>query len=235
MWRDFEVATKPGVDTSTVSLTISYKREYWARDCKLRLTMDNTSCTIDLEDFAPRSTRVLQAPVITDSFHREISYTTHQGLTMLATGAYARSLEEKDFLELLKGRDTYSFLSKLLNAEVVTAEGQKAPPTLTEMQRSDSVVPVAFRKPDGTVYITCFARRPVRDGLYVKAEIPTAFKGVATAVDEWTGETTATTAKWEDRPQGILFRNVDVPCIPGAIGERSDEPLSVPVFRIAPE
>lgn len=228
MWRDFEVT--PGK-----SLTVSYKRDYWARDCKLTLTSASTSRTIDLGDFAPHSSRTVQAPVSADSFRWEISYTTHRGLPMLATGAYPRAVEEKDFLQPLKARDTYSFLSQLLDAEVVTAQGKVAPPTLTEMQRPDGVVPVAFRKPNGTVYITAFARLPVRGQGYVKADIQTTFKGKVAPVDEWTGETTGTAIESENRSEGILLHNINVPRIPGPIGQRSEKPLSLPVFRITPE
>ena len=100
------------------------------------------------------------------------------------------------------------------------------------MQRPDGVVPVAFRKRDGTVYVTAFARLSVSGDLYVKADIQTAFKGTATQVDEWTGEPSGAAVECETNVRGARIRNVNVPRIPGAIGQRSEKPLSLPVFRI---
>lgn len=238
MWRDFEVQPAERAQSggaSTATLSISYKREYWARNCKLRITGGGAEKTVDLADFAPGTSRGIEVPSLPESFHWEMNYTTHRGLTTRATGAYPRSLEEKDFLDLLKGRDTFPFLSQLLDAEVVTVEGRTAPPTLTDMQRTDAVIPIAFRKPNGTVYVTAFARLPVRDELYVRADIRTAFTGKLTRVDEWTGDPIDRPVDAGNREGGILIRNVDVPRIPGPIGQRSDKPLSLPVFRITPD
>ena len=53
-------------------------------------------------------------------------------------------------------------------------------------------------------------------------------------VDEWTGQPVKTKVKWEQTDSGIIIRDVNVPLIPGPIGQRADEPLTMPVFRITP-
>jgi hypothetical protein len=232
MWRDFEVTTLKGKDTT--SLAISYKRDYWARDCNFKITSEKNDKAINIEDFSPNSQRVVKVPLQLNSFHWQMNYTTHRGLKMVATGACPQSVEEKDFLCSLKERETFPFLRELFDAEVITVGGQIAPSTITDMKRDDGVIPVAFRKRNGTVYVTAFARLDIDKDLYVKADIETAFRGELLQVDEWTGEPTTTSLEWGTGANGIRIMDVSIPRIPGPIGKRSDEPLSIPVFRITP-
>ncbi len=190
--------------------------------------------TIQLEDFSPNSRRIVEVPEKLSSFHWEINYTTHSGLKMLASGAFPQSTEEEDFVKSLEKRDTFDFLKELFDAKVMTVDGQKAPPTFAELQQKDGVIPVAFQKPDGVVYITAFARVNPVNGYYMKADINTSFSGTLTAVDEWTGKPVNADIQWEQTRTGITIKNVTVPIIPGPIGQRSDKPVVLPVFKITP-
>lgn len=231
IWRDFEV--EPLNENGNV-LLVSYKRDYWARNCTLKITGDGQEKTVALEDFPPGSRRVVELPFRAKSFHWQLGYSTHSGLATLATGAFPRQLEKDDFVKSLEKRETFNFLKELFDARVITVDGQKAPPTFSEMQRNDGVIAVAFQKPDGTIYLTAFARFRPENGYYLNADVNTSFTGSVTAVDEWTGNPVDTKIEWEQTRTGITIKNVVVPIIPGPIGQRSDQPVSLPVFKITP-
>lgn len=233
LWRDFEVEVKES--NTGALLTLNYHRDYWARNCRFSITCENQTRTFELKDFAPHSKQALPEPLAAKTFRWRMDYTTHQGLGMASVGAYPVSVEQRDFQELLKDRKNAEFLRELFDSEVVTIDNQTAPATLAAMTRSDQVVPVAFRKPNGVIYITAFARLDPGKELYVKADLDTAFQGKLAAIDEWTGKPLDTPVKWDKTKKGIRIREVMVPRIPGAIGKRSDKPLSLPVFRITPE
>ena len=127
---------------------MNYKRDYWARDCRLTITpIDGKPSTIQLDDFAPRSNRIIDLNSLTCRCHGVFvggTVTTHAGLPNQAAGAWPDKLEQFDFLERPKGRDTYSFLSELFDTEVLTADGKPAPRTLAEMTNGDGITPVAL-------------------------------------------------------------------------------------------
>jgi hypothetical protein len=163
-----------------------------------------------------------------------MTYTTHQGLTMRSTGAWPVSVEENDFLNSIKQRETAGFLTELFDAQVVTIRNKTAPPTLMDMIEDQKVIPVAFRKPNGTVYITAFSRAEKEGQMFVTADIKTSFKGNVQAVDEWTAKPLNTKVKYTQSHTGIILKDVKIPCIAGAIGKRSDVPFDMPVFKITP-
>ena len=231
LWRDFEVSPdKKG------ALRIGYKREYPARNCRLTIRTQTGRKTIDLGDFPPDSVRSFSTPIETDSFRWQIDYTTHGGLPMMATGAYPESMEAEDFLERLKSRDTYPFLRELLDAEVITTDGQPAPPTLKEMEREDGIVPIAFRKPNGVVYLTVFTRKQPEKGIYEEGvDLDLAFNGVITAVDELTGQPKDAPVEVERVTNGLRLKNVRAPYLPAQYTNRSKTPITLPVFRITPK
>ena len=190
MWRDFEVEVKEK------SLAVNYKRDYWARDCRLTITpIDGKASTIQLDDFAPRSNRIIDlnslspADVAKGFRWRRFDFITHAGLPNQAAGAWPGKLEQSDFLERLKGRDTYSFLSELFDAEVLTADGKPAPRTLAEMTNGDGITPVALRKRNGVTYLLLIAREnpnskgPLREGI----TIDVGFTGKVEPVNDMTG------------------------------------------------
>jgi hypothetical protein len=231
IWRDFEVEP---LNKNGKSFLLSYKRDYWARNCWLTITSDGQEKTIQLEDFSPNSRRVVEVQDKLSSFRWEINYTTHSGLKMLASGAYPQSTEEQDFVKRLEKRETFDFLKELFDTKVMTVDGQKAPPTFAELQQKDGVIPVAFQKPNGVVYITAFARINSENGFYLKVDINTSFTGTLTAVDEWTGKSVNADIQWEQTRTGIRIKNVNIPVIPGPIGQRSNKPVVLPVFKITP-
>lgn len=87
---------------------------------------------------------------------------------MIACGAYPDSIESADFLALMRSRETFPFLKELLDAEILTTDGRNDIKTLLAMTRPDGVVPVVFRKPNGILYVTAFAR--TKGNKAVKAE-----------------------------------------------------------------
>lgn len=231
LWRDFEVEP---MNENGNSLLLTYKRDYRARNCVLTICREGQEKTLPLEDFSPNSRRVVELNDEFSSFRWEINYSTHSGLKMLAAGAYPRSVEVEDFARRLEKRKTYSFLKELLDAKVLAVDGQEAPPTIEELKQANGVIPVAFQKPNGVVYITAFARINPENGFYLKADINTSFTGTLTAVDEWTGKPINTDIQWEQTRTGIRIKSVNIPIIPGPIGQRSNKPVVLPVFKITP-
>jgi hypothetical protein len=230
LWRDFEV--EPQDDQK---LRIRYVRDYWARDCQLALRNDAGEEALALEDFAPNSKRVVTARASLAKFRWRMDYTTHGGLTMVACGAHPSSVEAEDFLARLKDRETFPFLRELFDAEVLNAEGRRDATTLKDMEREDGVVPIAFRKPTGVVYVSALARKKPAKGSYQEGvNIDLAFKGQVEAVDEMTGKPTGAPVEVEKLPNGIRIKNVRVPFIPAGYGARLQVPVSMPVFRITP-
>ena len=232
LWRDFAVA--PAAEGNGAVL-IRYGRDYQARGCRLTLRTGTEQRTHRLEDFAPNSQRVVDVGLAADRFRWQMDYTTHGGLPMMAVGAHPRTVEEGDFLRRLSTRDTYGFLRELFDAEVITMNGVSAPPTLKEMEREDGVVPVAFRKPNGVVYLTLFTRRKPPAGAYARdVSVETAFEGPVERVDELTGRPTDDPVRSERRPGGVRLVGLDVPYLPASYTHRSSQPVSLPVFRVRP-
>jgi hypothetical protein len=236
MWRDFEITVKEN------DLTVSYKRDYWARNCHLTLTPpDGRPLTHQLDDFAPRSTRTI---ALRDFFSGDpskglgwtLDFTTHSGLVNKAAGAWPVEVEERDFLDRLKGRDTYPFLSELFDAEVLTASGKPAPPTLAEMKDNAGIIPVALRKRSGVTYLLLIAREdPNKHGaLREGVTIDVAFQGKVAKVDDMTGEPLREVVDAAPIPGGLRLRNIQAARIPGPIGERSKAPFMLPIYRISP-
>lgn len=110
------------------------------------------------------------------------------------------------------------------------------PPILAEIQRKDGVVPVAFCRPDGVVYVTAFTRARPEAGLYQEGvDLPTAFGGRVTRVDELTGDPIEEPAKSTRRAKGLVLRDVRVPYLPQSYTSRATEKIALPVFRITPQ
>ncbi len=253
LWRDFEIdvpdapgasgsepAREPNDDDASRPLLLRYRRAYWARNCQLTIRTDAGEKTIRLPDFAPGSQR--RVPRASDahgstprsSFRWRMDYTTHAGLGMVARGAWPPDVEADDFLASLKGRKTYSFLRELFAAEVVGIDGRPAPPTFKEMEREDGVVPVAFRRPDGTVYVTLFSRKKPAKGVYrLGLSLDVAFTGHVDLVDELTGEPLGPSVEYQRRPEGLRLENLRVPYLPAGVHRRSIEPFALPVLRIS--
>ncbi len=252
LWRDFEIDVleapdasdseaprEPKDDDASRPLLVRYRREYRARDCRLTVRTDGGEKTIRLSDFPPRSQRRVpwtdraRGSKALPSFRWRMDYTTHGGLGMVARGAWPPDVEADDFLASLEGRRTYSFLRELFAAEVVGTDGQPAPPTFKEMERDDGIVPVAFRTPDGVVYLTLFSRKKPAKGVYRHGvSLDVAFTGDVVAVDELTGEPVDTPVRYERRPGGLRLEDLRVPYLPAAVHGRSIEPFPLPVFRI---
>jgi hypothetical protein len=237
MWRDFDVQVR------AKDVVLSYKRDYWARGCRLTVTAPGgKKVTRSTEDFAPHSSRTIAlADLSLDGaaeFRWQVDFSTHGGLPGQATGAWPAKAEERDFLERLRGRDTYPFLSELFDAQVVTADGKPAPRTLAEMaRREDGIIPVALGKPNGVTYLLLISReklddgkKPLRDGV----TIDVAFRGKVERVDDMSGQPLPGSVDAVETPGGLRLRNVQAARIPGAIGERSDTPFKLPVYRITP-
>lgn len=229
LWRDFEIEPISGN-----RLLIAYKRDYWARNCQLILEGNGQNKKIMLGDFSPNSKQVIEISEAFSSFHWKIDYNTHQGLPMLASGTWPYEVEKEYFVQNLRGRDTYGFLKELFDTRVVTVNGHDAPPTFAELQQPDGVIPVAFQKPDGVVYVAAFARIDPNKDYKIIADIHTSFSGEVVAVDEWTGNPMNSDVQFEQTSKGITIKNVTIPVIPGPIGQRSDEPVVIPIFRITP-
>jgi hypothetical protein len=228
LWRDFELAPRDEAG----SVRIDFRRDYAARDCRLTIEDGGKKEVIPLPDFAPRSGRAFHVGRLPASFHWQIDYTTHSGLTMVACGAYPPKREADEFLARLAGRSTLPFLRELFDAEVVAADGRRDVTTLKDMERSDGVVTVCLRKPNGRVYVAAFARRskaPYVEGV----QLDVAFSGKVTAVDELTGEPIAAPVDVEQMGHGGLrLKNVRVPYYNSRYSQRLNTPVQMPVFRI---
>jgi hypothetical protein len=230
LWRDFEIEVREN------KLAISYKRDYWARDCRLTVTpIDGQPATIQLDDFVPGSKRTIDLSTH-GGFRWKLDFTTHSGLINRATGAWPVDLEQSDFLERLKGRETYPFLSELFDTQVLTAEGKPAPPTLAEMKNADGIIPVTLRKRNGVTYLLLITREnadengPLRQGM----TIDIAFAGKVEKVDDMTGQTLPDAVDATPIAGGLRLRNIQAARIPGAIGQRCKTPFKLPVYRITP-
>lgn len=234
MWRDFEVEVREK------QLVLTYKRDYWARNCSLDLVpLGGKTITLQLDDFAPHSTRsiAMSTPgAVAGEFRWIVGFTTHSGLINKAGGAWPAQFEERVFLERLKGRDYFPFLSQLFDTEVLTASGTPAPRTLVEMTNGDGIIPVALRKRNGVTYLLLIAREnPNKDGaLRQGVTIDLAFKGKVVKVDELTGQPTSEAVDAVPIAGGLRLKNVKAARIPGPIGERSTTPFQLPVYRISP-
>jgi hypothetical protein len=233
MWRDFEIALR------NQQVQVTYKRDYWARDCHLTLApLKGQSITRQLDDFAPRSSRTIDLNLneFTNGFHWTMDFKTHGGLENQAADAWPVRLAENDFLERLKSRDTFPFLKELFDTEVLTADGKPAPRSLAEMQRHDGIIPVALRKRNGVTYLLLVTREnPNTNGpLRNDVTIDVAFKGDVVKVDDMTGEPLKDKIVAESIPGGIRLKNVQAARIPGSIGQRSEKPFMLPIYRISP-
>ena len=238
MWRDFDVELREQ------SLIVRYKRDYWARDCRLTITpldgqASTTPTTIQLEDFAPQSSRTIEAGALSNAsrgFRWKFEFTTHGGLPNQVAGAWPGELEESDFLSRLKGRDTYPFLRELFDTEVLRADGKPAPRTLAEMTNREGLIPVVLRKRNGVSYLLVISREnPNKDGpLRQGVSIDVAFKGKAEKVNDMTGAALAEPVDAISTPGGLRLRNIQAARIPGPIGQRSSTPFMLPVYRITP-
>ena len=160
LWRDFELAR--GDDLGRPAVRLDFRRDYYARDCRLTIEDGSTKQVLPLADFAPNSRRTVPIKQLPASFRWQIDYTTYGGLTMVAGGAYPPQREADEFLARLAGRPTLPFLRELFDAEVLTADGRRDATTLKDMERPDGIVTVCFRKPNGRVYVAAFARRSTR-------------------------------------------------------------------------
>jgi hypothetical protein len=236
MWRDFQVEVRDK------ALVLSFKRDYWARNCRLTLAPPGgQTLARSLDDFAPHSSRTillsdLSPNAAATSLRWTLDFTTHGGLTNQAAGAWPAQLEERDFLERLKTRDTYPFLSELFDTEVLTAGGKPAPRTLADMTNSDGLIPVALRKRNGVTYLLLIAREnpnqqgPLREGV----TIDVAFQGKVAKVDDTTGQPLDETVDAAPIPGGLRLKNIKAARIPGPIGQRAKAPFMLPVYRITP-
>ncbi|MBN2451085.1 MAG: hypothetical protein JXR77_11895 [Lentisphaeria bacterium] len=239
LWRDFEAAPVPG-DASALSLT--YRRDYWARTCRLRVTRtDGAAAEIAIEDFPPDSRRIIRLPDLPSvangdaGWRWRLDYRTHGGLPMAATGAWPERLEREDFLERLRERDTVGFLRQLLEADVLRADGRADVTTLAEMTREDGVTPVLFRVSDGIFYLTVFHRRRPGEGLYHHGiSVEVAVHGDATRVDPLTGFPSGDPVDVEETPAGLRLKDLRVPFWPAGYTSRSAEPMEFPLYRITP-
>jgi hypothetical protein len=234
MWRDLEVEGRPNGE-----LALTFKRDYRAQNCRLTITTrEGKSITKQLDDFVPRSNRTIALPEAGDEFRWQLDFTTHAGLVNQARGAWPVSAEASDFLDRLKPRDTYPFLRELFDAQVVTVDRKSAPPTLAEMARpGDGIIPVALRKPSGVTYLLLISREnpakaggPLRDGV----SLDVSFTGKVERVHDITGRPLPEPVDVAPIEGGLRLRNLQAARIPGAIGERADEPFKLPLYRITP-
>jgi len=240
IWRDFTLTHDPATDT----LHLTYKRDYPARDIRLTITpVNGKPVQLPLADFPPRSTRAIPIPKSQvpspESFRWRLDYTTHSGLPNAAAGAWPLSLEQQDFLALLRQRDTAPFLTELFDTEVLTTDGKPAPLTLFEMTDSQNVIPVILRKPNGVLYLVVISREsPNTKAGQIKQNITLdiAFKGRIEQVDDMTGQPLANAPAIDatPTPTGLHLRNIKASRIPGPIGKRSEKPFMMPVYRITP-
>jgi hypothetical protein len=229
LWRDFEV--KPSDDAGESSIRVDYRRDYWARECRLTIEDGATKEVLTLGDFSPNSGRTVHVARLPATFRWRIDYTTHSGLPMVACGARPASREADEFLSRIADRPTYPFLRELFDAEVVAADGRHDITTLKDFERGDGVVTACFHKPSGRVYVAAFARRATGD--YVNAvNLDIAFSGRVTAVDELTGQPLATPVEVEPLTHGVRIKNVRVPYLPERYSQRLNKAVRMPVFRI---
>jgi hypothetical protein len=236
LWRDFDLALR-GQD-----LVLSYKRDYWARDCRLTLTpLEGPTLTRPLDDFAPHSQRTIPLSALSRApaapgFRWSLDFTTHAGLVNQAAGAWPAQVEEQDFLERLKTRDTFPFLKELFDTQALTADAKPAPVTFAEMTNSDGLIPVVLRKHNGMTYLLLIAREnpntngPLHDGV----TLDVAFRGNVVRVDDMTGQPVGDAVAAEPIAGGLRWRNLQAARIPGPIGQRSKTPFRLPVYRISP-
>lgn len=228
LWRDFDVA--PAKDGK---LRVRYLRDYWARDCRLTVRRDGGEEILAQVDFGPMAERLVEAQGASGNFRWRMDYATHGGLPMVACGAWPPALEAEDFLKGLEGREGYPFLRELFDAEVVAADGHSGATTLKGLEREDGIVPIAFRKPGGVVYVTALARRgkgPYSEGV----AFDVVFRGRAEMVDEMTGKPTGEPIQTETVADGMRLKGLRVPLIPSAYTQRSKIPVRMPVIRIEP-
>lgn len=226
LWRDFEVTPAGGG-----KLRVRYRREYWARDCRLTIAGKDGEEVLAQVDFGPQAERLVEAGGAGGEFRWRMDYTTHGGLPMVACGAWPAAVEAEDFLKRMEGREGYPFLRELFDAEVVSADGGGGATTLKELERDDGIVPVVFEKPNGVVYVTALARRA--DGDYAEGvSIDLAIRGRVAMVDEMTGRPTGEGIAAEMREGGMRIKNLRVPRIPASYTQRSKTPVRMPVIRI---
>jgi len=234
MWRDFTVETRDN------HLLITYKRDYYARRCLLTITpVHGKPIPIALGDFAPRSDRtiLLRNVKLDDGYRWRMDFTTHSGLVNAAAGVYPVQLEEQEFLAQIQKRDTAPFLTELFDAEVLTVDGSPAPPTLFEMTDTQGIIPVVLHKPNGVTYLVPISREDpnasngqIKEG--VNLEI--AFKGKVEKVDDMTGQPLPDVVDAVPTASGLRLTNIQGSRIPGPIGQRSDVPFVMPLYRITP-
>jgi hypothetical protein len=236
IWRDFDVTVSGG------QLVIAYKRDYWARDCRLTLTpLMGLALARQLDDFAPHSRQTiplseLSADQNTKGFRWTFDFKTHAGLNNQAAGVWPPLMAEQDFLERLKTRDTFPFLKELFDAEVLTVDGKPAPRTLAEMSNRDGIIPVALQKRNGVTYLLLISREDpnARGALRDAVTVDVAFQGKVVKVDDMTGQPKGETVAVEPLANGLRLKNIQAARIPGAIGQRSKLPFMLPVYRISP-
>ena len=236
MWRDFTVETRGE------QLLITFKRDYYARDCRLTITpVNGKPVRTVLKDFSPRSNRTISLKSLgldNGAYRWRMDFTTHSGFVNAAAGATPVELEEQDFLALIGERDTAPFLTELFDAEVLTVEGNPAPLTLFEMTDSQRIIPVILRKPNGVTYLIPISREDpntnrgqIKEGI----TLDIAFKGKVEKVDDITGEPLPDEIiDVTPIETGLRLTNIKAARIPGAIGQRSDTPFMMPVYRITP-
>jgi hypothetical protein len=230
LWRDFTVMpVAPG------QLRFHWKRDYFARQCRLTLEIDKQEHVYPLRDFGPHSTHSVRVPLDVSTFRWRIDYSTHGGLPMQACGGHPAAIEEADFLDRLKQRDTYPFLKELLSAQVITIDGQAAPPTLRELQRDDGVVAVAFRTRSEDIYVTAFTRTKPANGLYREnVTLDMGLSGRVTMVDEFTAKAIPSSISVRNTATGVQISNLRVPYLPSHYGQRATEPIALPVLKLTP-
>ena len=234
MWRDFTV------EMHGTNLLITFKRDYYARDCRLTITpVNGKPIQMTLDDFSPHSNRTisLKSLGLDDGYRWRIDFTTHSGLVNAAAGACPAELEEQDFLSRICERDRAQFVAELFDAEVLTVDGNPAPPTLFEMTDSQGVIPVVMRKPNGVTYLVPISREdPNTDAGQIKEGInlDIAFKGKVERVDDMTGEPLPDVIDAAPTANGLRLTNIKAARIPGNYSRRSQTPFMMPVYRITP-
>ncbi len=233
IWRDFEIERVPG---RSDRLQVRFIRDWHARNCMLRLTVADERRVVNLGDMPPRGVREVDVGrALPDEFRWRIEYTSHGGLPTAAAGAVPRRLEVADFMQRLKSRETYPFLRELFDADVVSAQGRSGLTTLAEFRRVDGIVPVAFRKPNGVVYLVVFSRRrPARGWVHTGVTVDLDFRGTVCRVDELTGRPVAGTVAVERTATGVRLTGLDVPYIPQGYTGRAPQRIEIPVYRITP-
>lgn len=236
IWRDFTLETR-GAD-----LYLHFPRVYHARDCVLTVTpVNGKPLRFELEDFAPRSSQAIPLKALgldnaTDGFRWRMDYTTHSGLVNAAAGAWPATLEEHDFLALIRKRPTAPFLTELFDTEVLTIDGKPAPRTFAEMTDSQNVTSLVLRKRNGVAWLVLITREepdsnPLRGGI----TLDIAFKGKVEKVDDITGKPLRDKINAKPTATGMRLKNLQAARIPSAVSPRSKKAFMVPVYRITPE